>query len=88
MVKKALNMLIKGVKMDKKVQKINRIMNFQACRYKSQHVAQNKIFFALSHDGETMTFRNSALVSHVRNSGCGCGSGLVDFLLKVFSQNS
>ena len=34
---------------------------FLVCAYKSQDVAQSQKKFALSHDRETMTFRNSAM---------------------------
>ena len=37
-------------------------MNFPACTYKSQHFAQSQLSFALSHGGETVTFRNSDYV--------------------------
>ena len=35
-------------------------MNCPACTYKSQHFAQSQKMFAPSHDGETVTFINSA----------------------------
>ena len=34
-------------------------MIFPACTYKSQNFAQSQKFFAPSHDGDTVTFRNS-----------------------------
>ena len=61
MAKKALNMLITWVKMDTQVKQINKIMMFPASPYKSQNVAQSKRKFAPSHNGETVTFRNSGL---------------------------
>ena len=59
MAKKSLNMTINWVKMDKKFRNINKIMNFPACTYKSENVAQSQQKIAPSHDGETVTFRNS-----------------------------
>ena len=35
------------------------VLNFPACTYKSQNVAQSQLNFAPSHYGETVTFRNS-----------------------------
>ena len=61
MAENSLNMLIKCVKMDKKVEKINMIMNFPACTYKSENVAQSQRNFALMHGSETVAFRNSDL---------------------------
>ena len=57
--KKSLNMAINWVKMDKKLRNISKIMNFPACTYKSQNVAQSQQKCAPSHNGETVTFRNS-----------------------------
>ena len=39
-------------------------MNVSACTYKSQSIAQSQQIFAPSHDGETVTFRNSAFSIH------------------------
>ena len=36
------------------------IVIFPVCTYKSQNFAQSQLNFAPSHDGETVTFRNSA----------------------------
>ena len=52
-------MLIKWVIMDKEVKNINKIMSCPACTYKYKSFAQSLRNFALSHDGETVTFRNS-----------------------------
>ena len=38
-----------------------KIMKFPAHTYKSQNLAQSQLNFAPSHDGETVTFRNSVL---------------------------
>ena len=44
-----------------KVKKMNKIMNFPVCTQKSKNVAQSQQKFAPSHNGETVTFRNSAM---------------------------
>ena len=44
-----------------KVKKMNKSMNFPACTHKSKKITQSQQNFAPSHDGETVTFRNSAL---------------------------
>ena len=52
-------MHIKWVKMDNTYRKMKKIMNFPVFKYKSQMVAQSQQNFASSHDGETVTFKNS-----------------------------
>ena len=37
-------------------------MNFPACTYKSENFAHSQLNFAPSHDGETVTFRNSVMI--------------------------
>ena len=55
-----MNMIIKWVKMDKHVWEMNKLINIPVSTYKSQNFAQSRRNFAPSHDGETVTFRNSA----------------------------
>ena len=47
MARKSLNKLRKRVKMDKKVSKGNKIMNFPACTYKTQNFALSQLNCAL-----------------------------------------
>ena len=47
-----------GQKVHKKKKKS---LNFQVTRKNLKKIAQSQLNFAPSHDGETMTFRNSAL---------------------------
>ena len=49
-------------KKSKKKCKCMKIINFPVCKPKSKNVAQSQKFFALSHGGETMTFRNFDVV--------------------------
>ena len=65
---KTLSILIKWEKTDKKYITIIffLILIFQASTFNSQNVAQGQLNFSASHDGEMMTFRNSALIDLVR----------------------
>ena len=45
--------------MDKKLRKVRKIKKIPVCKHKSPNFAQNQLNFAPSHDGETVTFRNS-----------------------------
>ena len=47
-------------KNEKKAQKIIQIMKYSACTYKSKIFAQSQQKCVPLHDGETVTFRNSA----------------------------
>ena len=60
MTTKSLNMPIRWVKKDKKFRNINKIINFQACTYKSQNVVKSQQKLAPLLNRETVTFRNSA----------------------------
>ena len=46
--------------MDKKFRQMKKIMNFAVFTYKFQKISQSQLNFAQSHDGEMVTFRNSA----------------------------
>ena len=50
-----------GKNVYKKVQKMNKIMSFSVCTYKSPNFVQGQRNFALSHDGEKVIFKNSAI---------------------------
>ena len=61
MGKTTLNMLIKWVKMDKKYIQITKKIRVFQLAHSNLEMLRSHLNFALSHNGETGTFRNSAL---------------------------
>ena len=63
MEEKNINMRTKWVKRAKQLMKMKRIMNFLVYTYISKKFGQSQLNVAPSHDGETVTFRNSVLTA-------------------------